>query len=180
MKNLRVANRYAKALLGLAQEDNFQQQAFEDMKLIYQAFNESKELKTVLKSPIVRVSKKLNILNSIFKNKIHPVTLHYLNIITRKKRAALIEGIAWEYQKIHRANLDIESVTMITSGAADDNLNKRAMQIAKKLTSKSKIEFTHMVNPDLIGGFVLRVGDVQYDASLKRKLARMKKHLLDS
>jgi len=69
---------------------------------------------------------------------------------------------------------------MITSGAADDNLNKRAMQIAKKLTSKSKIEFTHMVNPDLIGGFVLRVGDVQYDASLKRKLARMKKHLLDS
>jgi len=52
MKNLRVANRYAKALLGLAQEDNFQQQAFEDMKLIYQAFNESKELKTVLKSPL--------------------------------------------------------------------------------------------------------------------------------
>lgn len=179
MKNLRVANRYAKALLGLAEENNFSDQAFDDMKLVYETFANSKELKTVMKSPIVRVSKKLNIINSVFKDKIHPVTSHYLNIITRKKRAALIEGIAWEFQKIHKENLDIETVTLITAGRIDESLEKKALAISKKLSKKSNIEFIRKVDPDLIGGFVLRIGDMQYDASVKRKLARLRKHLME-
>ncbi|MFN2395964.1 MAG: ATP synthase F1 subunit delta [Bacteroidales bacterium] len=179
MKNLRVANRYAKALLGLAEENDFSDQAFNDMKLVYDVFAKSKELKTVMKSPIVRISKKLNIINSVFKDKVHPVTLHYLNIITRKKRAALIEGIAWEFQKIHKENLDIETVNLITAGSIDKSLEKKAHEISKKLTKKTNIEFNRQVDPGLIGGFVLRVGDMQYDASVKRKLARLRKHLME-
>ncbi len=179
MRNLRVANRYAKALLGLAQENNFSDQAFIDMKLVHNAFQESKELKTVLKSPIVRISKKLNIINAIFKDKIHPVSLHYLNIITRKKRASLIEGIAYEFQKIHKQSLDIETATLITAGTIDESLNKKALEISHQLTPRSRIEFNKVIDPGIIGGFVLRVGDMQYDASVKTKLAKLKKHLIE-
>lgn len=179
MKNLRVANRYAKALLGLAEESNFSKQAFEDMELVYNALQSSKELQTILKSPIVRVSKKLNILKAIFEGKIHPISMHYLTIVIRKKRAALIQGIAHEFLKIHRDNLDVEVVTLITAGEIDKELSAKAREIASQLTPRANIEFNQVYNPSLIGGFILRIGDLQYDASVKRKLSNIKKRLLD-
>lgn len=180
MKNLRVANRYAKALLGLAEENNFSKQAFEDMELVYNALQSSKELQTILKSPIVRVSKKLNILKAIFEDKVNPVSMHYLTIVTRKKRAALIQGIAYEFLKIHRNNLDIELVTLVTAGEIDKDLSAKAKEIALQLTPRANIEFNQVYDPSVIGGFILRIGDLQYDASVKRKLSNIKKHLLNA
>jgi F-type H+-transporting ATPase subunit delta len=179
MRNLRVANRYAKAFLGLAEERELSEQAYEDMRFVYESFQASPELKTLLKSPIVRASKKLNIINSVFKDRIDPLSLHYLNIITRKNRAGLIEGIAFEYLRIHRESLNIETVRLITAGEIDKDVEGKAFDIASKLTSKN-IEFQRVINPDLIGGFVLQVGDLQYDASVKRKLARIKRQLMDN
>jgi F-type H+-transporting ATPase subunit delta len=179
VKNLRVSNRYAKALLGLAEENNFAERAFQDMELIFITFQESKELQTILKSPIVRISKKLNILNAVFGEKINPITLQYLNIITRKKRGSLIPGIAYEYLKLYRENLDLELVTLITAGEINDELAQKAYEIATSITPKANIEFRHIYNEDIIGGFILRVGDTQYDASVRRKLSNIKKRLLE-
>ena len=180
MKNLRVANRYAKALLGLAEENNHSVQTFEDMQLIYKTLEQSKELQAVLKSPIVRISKKLNVVKGIFENKIGELTLHYLSIITRKKRALLIMGIAHEYLKIHRENLDIELVTLVTSSKEDKSILEKASKIAMALSEKSKIEFNHVINPDIIGGFILHIGDLRYDASIRKKLFLIKKQLLEN
>lgn len=180
MKNLRVSNRYAKALLGLAEENDISGRAFEDMKLVFSVLDGSKELQTVLKSPIIRIAKKINILNAIFENKLHPMSLHYLNIITRKRRAALIMGIAFEYLKLYRNSLDIESVTMITAGEITEELTSRAKEIALTLTPKANIEFNHVYDASLIGGFILKIGDLYYDASIKRKLANIQKQLLQS
>ncbi len=178
MKNLRVSNRYAKALWGLAKESNISQQAYDDMDLIYKSLSTNKDLKTILNSPIVRVSKKQNIVRAVFKDKVHSVTMHYLTIIIRKKRAMLIEGIAFEYLKLHKQNLDIETVTLITAAGVDTDTENKARSIATNLTSKSKIEFQSQLKPNIIGGFILRVGDLQYDASIKRKLSNMKRELL--
>ncbi len=180
MKNLRVSNRYAKALLGLAEENDFSERAFEDMKLVYDSLESSKELQTTLKSPIVRVSKKLNILRAIFESHLHPISMHYLNIITRKRRASLIMGIAFEYLNIHRDQLDVEIVTLITAGDIDDELITRARAIASTITPRAHIEFNHVHDSSVVGGFILKIGDLLYDASVKRKLLTIKKHLLES
>ncbi len=178
MKNLRVSNRYAKALWGLAKESDISQQAYDDMQLIYKSLSANKDLKTILSSPIVRISKKQNIIRTIFKDKVHPVTMQYLTIIVRKKRALLIEGIAFEYLKLHKQNLDIETVTLITAAGVDPDTEERARSIATNITSKSKIEFQSHLKPDIVGGFILRIGDLQYDASIKRKLSNIKRELL--
>lgn len=179
MKNLRVSNRYAKALLGLAEENNFSEQAFKDMKLVYDSLESSKELQTVLKSPIIRIAKKMNILKALFGDRLHPVSMHYLNIITRKRRASLIMGIAFEYMNIYRDSLDIETVTLITAGEINDDLIARAKKIASTLTPRTNIEFKHVHDPSAIGGFILKIGDLLYDASVKRKLSTIKKRLLE-
>jgi F-type H+-transporting ATPase subunit delta len=179
MKNLRVANRYAKALLGLAQEKGLADDAFEDMRTIYQSFQFSSELKSLLKSPIVRATKKLKIINAVYSKKIHPLSLQYLTIITRKNRAGLIEAIAYEYLKLHRESINVEMVTLITASEVDEIIEKKAFEIASGLTTKN-IEFHKIINPELIGGFILQVGELQYDASVRRKMARLKRHLLQS
>lgn len=177
MKNLKVSNRYAKALWGLAKENDIIEKTFNDMKLVFQVLSENKELKTLLSSPIVRISKKQNILKLIFEENIHSITLHYIQIIVRKKRAVLLEGIAFEYLKIYRDNLDIESVTLIIADELDDVNTQRALEISHKITSKSKIEFQKVVKPEIIGGFILRVGDLQYDASVRKKFFNLRKEL---
>lgn len=177
MKNLRVACRYAKAFLAFVHEKGIEQQAYEDMLMVYKAFQSADELKVVLKSPAVRTAKKLNIINGIFKGRVHPLSLHYLNIIARKNRTPLIEGIALEYLRIYKESLNIEVVKLITAGEINEEIKRKALEVAAKKTDK-EIEFQQVTNPELIGGFILNIGDLRYDASVKSELARMKRRLL--
>ena len=175
-KNLRVSKRYARALLSLALENNILEDAFSDMKLISQAFSYEKELKVVLKSPIIREKKKQSILMKLFGDKIHPLILQYILIIARKKRAALLDGISKQFIIEYKLHLNIEQVRVTTAFPMDDSMRKKALEVARRFTTKT-IEFHEGVNPDIIGGFILDLGDSRYDSSIKRKLNDLKKHL---
>lgn len=175
-KNLRVSRRYAKALLSLALENNILEEAYRDMKLISQAFSYEKELKVVLKSPIIREVKKQNILRKLFGDKVHPLILQYLLIIARKRRGALLDGISRQFIEEYKAHLNIEQVRVTTAFPIDDPMREKVLKVAKSFTAKT-IEFKEQVDPGIIGGFILDLGDRRYDASIKRKLNDLKKHL---
>lgn len=175
-KNLRVSKRYAKALLALAIENNILEEAYHDMKLISKAFSYDKELKIVLKSPIIRERKKQNILGRLFGEKVHPLILKYIQIIARKRRASLLDGISSQFINVYKAHLNIEPVRVTTAMAIDEPMREKVMAVARKLTPRN-IEFQEKVDPEIIGGFILDLGDRRYDASIKRKLSDMKKHL---
>jgi F-type H+-transporting ATPase subunit delta len=179
VKNLRVSNRYAKALLGLAEENQFSERAYEDMKLVFETIESNKELQAVLKSPIIRITRKVNILKALFESRIHPVSLQYLIIIARKKRASLIMGIAFEFLNVHRSNLNVKVVTLITVDEIDQLLVQKAKDTAAALIPDSNIEFIHKFDPSIMGGFILKIGDLLYDASIRRKFSDIKKHLLE-
>ncbi len=179
MRNLKIASRYAKALLSLAEENKIIYDAYESMSIILDVFSKHKDLKLILNSPIVRESKKINIINSIFKDKINETILKYLLIITKKKRAFLIEPIASEYKRLHKIKLNIETVKVITAHGIDDDIRKKVLQVSKRITDKN-IEFESITDPSIIGGFILKIGDFLYDASIKRSLANMRKKLSDS
>lgn len=175
MKYLRVSKRYAKALLAIAFENNVHERVYEDMKLVFKAFDDSSELKILMKSPIVRESKKINILHSIFKDIIHPFSLKYIDIITRKKRAELIQPIALQYTNVYCDFLGIEKVEVVAATQLSEKLRDRVLSVAKKITPK-EIIIEEQVNDELIGGFILNVGGYRYDASIRRKLNQLKKH----
>ncbi len=175
-KNLRVSKRYAKALLSLAIENNILEEAYHDMKLISQAFSYEKELKVVLKSPIVREGKKQNILKHLFGEKVHPLIMKYMLIIARKRRAALLDGISRQFINVYKEHLDIEPVSVTTAFPIDEPMREKVLAAARRFTKKT-IEFREKVNPEIIGGFILDLGDRRYDASIRRKLSDMKKHL---
>jgi F-type H+-transporting ATPase subunit delta len=89
-------------------------------------------------------------------------------------------GIAFEYLNIYRSSIDVEIVTLITAGEINEELIVKAKKIASGLTPKKNIEFKHIHDPSVIGGFILKIGDLLYDASVKRKLFTIKKHLLEN
>src|SRR4051812_35381517 len=94
MIETKVANRYAKSLLGLAMERNIQDKVFEDMKLIADSCKKNPDLALVFRSPIISTDKKNAIIKSVYGGKIDSVTAAFLDIITRKRREYYLEQIA--------------------------------------------------------------------------------------
>lgn len=177
-KNLHTLNkRYAKALLGLALENDILERSYQDMKQIHSVFADNKQLKILLQSPVIRISKKQNVLRHLFERLVHPLILRYLLIIVKKQRGGMLEGISGAYLTVYKHYLGIETVRITTALPLNDALRDRALATARKITPHD-IEFEENVDSDLIGGFVLNLGDKQYDASVKNRLARIRKHLL--
>lgn len=173
MTETKVAKRYAKSLLDLAQSQELGIDAINnDMKLIANVCEANRELSLLLKNPIVHADKKLKILKSIFESKVNKITISFIDIITRKRRENYLEAIVKEFTELYKEYKGIQTAVITTAVGLDDNLRKEVLKLIKSNT-KSEIELIENQNKDLIGGFVLRMGDVQYDASVVRSLRKL-------
>jgi F-type H+-transporting ATPase subunit delta len=173
MASARVASRYVKSLIGLAIE----RQALEEVRANMQSFAEAcrrnKDFLQMLRSPIIRPEKKLAVLRHLFESRVHPLTMAFIAILTRKYREPLLPLIAREFQAAYNEYKGIGSASVITAAAIDDSLRSEVESMVRRLVQKSVIELEEQVDPSLVGGFVLNVGDRQIDASVKSKLKKL-------
>jgi F-type H+-transporting ATPase subunit delta len=174
MADSRVASRYVKSLLSLAVEQNALEVVHGDMQMFDQACRTSREFLMMLKSPIIKHEKKKDVLEALFKGKVNPLTLSIIEILTRKNREPLLPAIAHEFHNAYNEYKGIEKATITTTIAVDAKLKGEIEAIVKKLSSKKLVELDEKIDKDLIGGFVLNVGDRQIDASVKSKLKSLK------
>jgi len=174
MSDSRAASRYIKSLLGLAVEQGVLEEINRDMQLFSNTCRENRQFEVVLKSPIIKHDKKRDILNKLFKGKVNALTLSIFDILTRKNREALLPSIAKDFHAAYNAYKGIGKATVTTAVPLDAKLRTEIEQIAKKLSDRQQIEMTELIDPELIGGFVLNVGDQQIDASVKNKLKTLK------
>ncbi len=168
--------RYARALLLLAEDNGMLEQSYADMKLVDVVLNGHKELSISLKSPVVRVGKKQNIIRRLFEGRIEPLILQFILIIVRKQRGNILGGTASAYREVYKRHLGIETVRIITAQPLDENLREEALAAAKKLTPYN-IEFEESIDPGIVGGFILFLGEKRYDTSVRNRLNQVKKHL---
>ncbi|MGC4023369.1 MAG: ATP synthase F1 subunit delta [Cyclobacteriaceae bacterium] len=180
MAESRVASRYVKSLLGLAVEQKALEQVHADMQLFDKACRESRELSVMLQSPIIKHDKKKDILEAIFKGKVHALTMAVIDILTKKNREPLLPSIASEFENAYNQYKGIEKATVTTTIAIDDKLKKEIEAMVKKLSNKKEVALTTKIDKDLIGGFILNVGDRQIDASIKNRLQALKVKLSDN
>lgn len=172
-----VASRYAKSLIELAQEQKVVEEVYQDMLLFKQVADENRGVMLALKSPVVRHEKKLGILKAIFHDKVHPVSYSIFNIITKKNREAILDAIADEFVVQYNSHKGIQKATVTTSVSLTDELRKQFNKIVADATGKT-VDLEEKVNEKLIGGYVLRVGDTQIDASIKSRLNALKLELV--
>ncbi len=172
-----ITVRYAKALFSLAKEKEQLVQLKEDMDLISNVYSQSKEFDQLLKSPVVKTSEKIHIIKLIFQEKISALSIKFLEIVTLNKREAFIPLICRNILTLIRKEKNIKTAVITTAQTMNDELLKKATEILEKELG-AKIELSAKVNPELIGGMILRVDDKQYDASVLTQLKKLKQKML--
>jgi F-type H+-transporting ATPase subunit delta len=180
MSVTRIAGRYAKALLDLAQEQGKVAEVVGDMQSFQEA-TKHREFYLLLKSPIVNATKKESIFKALFEDKYNRVTLAFLNIILDKGRESMLPEVATEFMNQYKATQGISSVKITTATPMSDDAVEaiRAKLIASKLATPN-LDMQTVVNPNLIGGFIIEFDDKLYNASVAHQLENIKTELFST
>ncbi len=173
MADIRVASRYVKSLLGLAVDRGVVEEVHSDMILFTKTCRENRSFVAMLRSPVIRHENKRAILKKLFSGKVNDLTMAMIDIITRKNREPILPAIAAEFHNAYNVYKGIGKAHLTTTIAPDKELLQIIETISKKLADKRTIEMNTTVDSDLIGGFVLNVGDRQIDASVRSKLKKL-------
>lgn len=174
MAHARVASRYIKSLLGLAVEQGALDQVHEDLQMFDKVCDENRAFRLMLRNPIIKHDKKRDVLEKLFKGKVHPLTMAIFDIITKKNREPLLPEIASGFHLAYNQYKGIGRATITTAVPMDDAIRNEFEAIVKSLTETKQVVIKEKVDKDMIGGFVLNVGDKQIDASIKNKLKALK------
>jgi F-type H+-transporting ATPase subunit delta len=158
----------------LAVEKGSLDQVHADMQLFTKVCEENRDFMLMLRSPVIKHDKKNDVLKKIFQGKVNPLTLAIFDIITRKNREPLLPEIASSFHAAYNVHKGIGEATVTTAIPMDQELRNEIEVIAKKISDKKELELQERVDAEMIGGFVLKVGDQQVDASLKNKLNALK------
>lgn len=179
MKQTLVANRYAKSLFELASEKECIEVIAANMQLVGSVCEENRELRVLLNNPVIPSHKKNNVLEIIFKGQIHEITQRFLDIITRKGRAAIIQEIADEFGKLFLDYQDILPVQVQTAIPMDESTREHLLDLLHRKLEKN-IQLEEKVDPSMIGGLIINVDDLRMDASLRTKLRLLKQEMIES
>ena len=173
MAGARAAIRYAKALLSLASDQKAADAVSADMKLIVKSIADSKDLSDMLQSPVIPSSDKKAVLLEVFK-KSSKSTLSLIDILITNNRIDLLGYVASKYNQLFDESKGIELATVTTAVALTAALKKEVLAKAKALTGKN-VEVENIIDESILGGFILRIGDVQYNASVANQLNNLKR-----
>jgi F-type H+-transporting ATPase subunit delta len=178
MRRPKLARRYAKAFFEFSQEQNKVEDVIKDIRFIENVLSENKDFKVIISSPIIRVDKKVAILNEIFKSRVDAVSLQYLTLIFKKGRECELDLICDEYDKLYKKFKRIATLYIQSAEAVGKNIIE---SIRLKISSylDMKIEIIEQINPKLIGGVRLRFNDYLLDASVQGYMERLRRQLVD-
>lgn len=176
----RIASRYAKSLIELAQDQGTLEQTLEDVKSFREA-TKNRDFYLLIKSPVVSVSKKLSILDALFKGKYSELTMAFLRILVNKGREAYLPEIADEFIAQYKKLKHISTVKVRTATPLSEATLKMIHDKLKASNATDQeVELITEVDESLIGGLVLEFADRIYDASISHKLEKMHRQFGDN
>ncbi|MDP3463746.1 MAG: ATP synthase F1 subunit delta [Bacteroidales bacterium] len=172
MKSILLAKRYAKALFDLAISDKITDKVNSDMELINAVLSENRELRKLMTNPVVPPARKKLVMKRIFEQHLQPLSLAFIDILIRKNREQEIQLISESYSELYLDYMNIAVVNLTTATAIEPALKQKIADLIGVKTQKT-LRINNSVDAKLIGGFVLKMDDYQYDASIKRVIRRL-------
>lgn len=170
MPNPRVASRYAKSLLDLAIEKGQLEQVYNDMLYLQQLTKESREFSNLLRSPVIKAETKSKVLNAVTKGNISELTTAFLNLMVNKAREASLPEIITAFISQYKDKKGIQVVKLTTAVPVSDAMKTAILAQVRKTQDIQNLELQEVVDPNIIGGFVLQAGDKLIDASISYDL----------
>ncbi|MCJ0741294.1 ATP synthase F1 subunit delta [Pedobacter montanisoli] len=171
----KAAARYAKSLIDLSKEQNALEEVKNDMVFFEHVVDENSELEAILKNPIVPLDKKQGIVSGIMKDKVHTLTQTFFNLVITKGRSELLFAISKQFIAQYNALNGIVTAEVTSANTLTEANKEEITALVKKELNAKQVVIKEKVNTNLIGGFILKVGDRQFDASIASSLNKLKK-----
>jgi F-type H+-transporting ATPase subunit delta len=179
MNESKISVRYAKALFALAKESQAIDVLKKDIELLYQCIREIPELQYVIQSPVFKASEKIRLFEEMFGKSFDPLALSFIRMVLERRREEYLAGISRYFLTLMKVHQGIQPAEVVTAVPLDEALRQSILRlIARKFNAQ--VELNEIVDEKLIGGFVLRVGDQQIDASIASKLKRIQNDLINA
>lgn len=173
-----ISVRYTKALFLLAKEKELLDIVKNDMETVFNVMNDSDELQNIFQNPVLKPSKKQEIIKQVFTS-FNGLTLSFINLLIKNRRENHLFDISRNFLDSYKQNKGIETALFTTATNMDLKMIEKVKDFIKT-SLKTDIELTNKIDQNIIAGFVIRVGDRQYDSSVKSNLNKIKKKLLNT
>ncbi len=175
MPNPRLATRYAKALIDLAIEKGQLETVFADMSWLNSVCKSNRDFVNVLRSPIIKADVKKKIIEAVTNGRISEMTAAFNRLIVTKGRESNLPEIIHAFIETYKEKKNIYTIQLTTATPVNDATKAAIVAQVKKSAGFENVELEEKLDADLIGGFVLQVGDKLIDASIAYDLRQIAK-----
>lgn len=179
MGTTRAAIRYAKAVLDLSKDTSTTDAVLSDMKDISATLAGSKDLRIALQSPVIKAEHKRAVLKEVFKAA-SKVTTGLIDILIDNKRVQILANVATSFVDLYNKSQGVQLATVTTAVALSPEIEAKVLSKVSELTGSTDVRLTNTIDESIIGGFILRVGDTQYNASIGSQLGKLKREFSNS
>src|SRR6056300_1742846 len=174
MNGNRAAIRYAKAVLQQAKEAGVAEKVFEDMQIIFNTIAASKELQHLLKSPLIKANDKKEALLKIFEDGSKEIKA-MIGVLIDNQRTQLLADVSKNFIDLYNDEKGVKVAQVTTAIPLSDEIEQKVLSKIKELTGSTKVTLENNIDESILGGFILRIGDLQYNASIANKLSKIKR-----
>ncbi|NJN85175.1 MAG: F0F1 ATP synthase subunit delta [Leptolyngbyaceae cyanobacterium SL_7_1] len=168
-----IVEPYAQALMSLAQSSDLVDRLGEDMGALQQLLTDSEELRQFIATPLVKAEQKKAVLRQVVREQVHPYTLNFLMLLVDRGRIGFLASVARQYQTLLRQLRQTVLAEVISAVELNDGQKDAVRQKVKDLVGANEVELDTQVDPDLIGGVIIKIGSQIFDASLRGQLRRI-------
>lgn len=168
----KIAASYATALFELAVERQLEEAVYADMKLLHELLKENRNLVHVLASPVIKGSKKVAILHALLQEHVNELTLRFLKLLVKALRVVLLDEIARQTVMLYKEHKGIRTISLRTATAISEE-TREALSLKLVHLLKAEIDLIEVIDPHLLGGFVVQMEDKRFDASIRAKLNKL-------
>lgn len=177
MAEQKISTRYASSFLESSLQKNLLDIVSADVDFLSKVFSENLNLKKAIENPVIKAEVKSSILEEIFRGKIHSETMNLLLFIIKKSREDLMLSVIEKFKELRDEKLGYLNVNVI-SAAEFTEAQKGKLQNTLQEMFKKNLRITYNIDEKLLGGFVVKVGDTVFNASIKHQLELLRKHFV--
>ncbi len=179
MAHSRIVKRYSVALFRNAEQSGVTDAVLADLLYVRRIIGESKDLRVMLSSPVIRKAVKTDVLREVFASNVSPLTMDFLAFLNNKGREAYIQEAISMFEEVYNEARAILKVVVESATALTDDVRENYISSMASLTGK-RINPTFKVNKSLIGGLKIQVHDMCYDGSILSQLSALYSQLAGS
>ena len=171
-----VAERYALALFEVAQKHGSSLDIEHDLREVKKVFEMTPELYNLIVSPKLSAEKRRNLINEVF-NEANPFVVNTLQLMAERKRLDEVGSLADEFVALSNDAQGIEDAKVYSTRPLTEEERASISSIFAKKIGKQSLRIENIIDPSLIGGLRLQIGNRIYDSSVSTKLSRLQRQL---